>query len=212
MINERMTIDEAFQAYRSQFDFLETAKEKIKQFPFQEYLHVGFDAGLAKSHEYVYNMEYILPFELKETRFVGEYKPEGSPTYIKIDVPTEWARIHQAADQPYIKLPFRLTYRTDKKRWSIKCSAAYGPLSCSSKYQDKYRVFVNSDYSIMREANRVLSGDSRQKAAVSRKSDDLDFYIRLFQVMLPFLMKDELYAVKSILADAEMTKAINMLK
>ncbi len=212
MVNEHMTIDEAFQAYRSQFDFLETAKEKIKQFPFQEYLHVGFDTGLAKSHEYVYNMEYILPFELKDTRFEGEYKPAGSSAYIKIDVPTEWARIHQAAEHPYIKLPFRLTYRTDKKRWSIKCSAAYGPLSCSSKYQDKYRVSVNTDYSTVQEANRVLSGNSRQRAAVSRKSDDLDFYIRLFQVMLPFLMKDELYSVKSILSDAEMTKAINTLK
>lgn len=212
MINEHMTIDEAFQAYRSQFDFLETAKEKIKQFPFQEYLHVGFDTGLAKSHEYVYNMEYILPFELKETRFVGEYKPAGASSYIKIDVPTEWARIHQATKHPYIKLPFRLTYRTDKKRWSIKCSSAYGPLLCSGKYQDKYRVFVNTDYSTMQEVNKVLRGNSRQKAAVSRKSDDLDFYIRLFLVMLPFLMKDELYAVKSILADAETAKAINMLK
>lgn len=212
MINEHMTIDEAFQEYRSQFDFLETAKEKIKQFPFQEYLHVGFDAGLAKSHEYVYNMEYILPFELKDTRFVGEYRPVGSPAYIKIDVPTEWARMHQATEHPYIKLPFRLTYRTDKKRWSIKCSAAYGPLTCSGKYQDKYRVFVNTDYSTVQEVNKVLRGNSRQKAAVSRKSDDLDFYIRLFLVMLPFLMKDELYAVKSILSDAETTKAINTLK
>ena len=212
MINEHMTIDEAFQAYRTQFDFLETAKEKIKQFPFQEYLHVGFDAGLAKSHEYVYNLEYLLPFELKETRFVGEYKPEGSPTYIKIDVPTEWAKAHQATEHPYIKLSFRLTYRTDKKRWGIKCSEAYGPLLCSSKYQDKYRVFVNTDYSTMREVNKVLRGDARQKTAVSRKSADLDFYIRLFQVMLPFLMNDELYAVKSILSDAEMSKAINMLK
>jgi len=44
------------------------------------------------------------------------------------------------------------------------------------------------------------------------RSDDVGFYIKLFQMLLPFLMNDNLIGVRSILSDAANTKALNSLR
>jgi hypothetical protein len=110
-------------------------------------------------------------------------------------------------------MAFKLTYRSDKDQWSIKCSHVYATTTCKDKYND-YSVAVNHEYSTVAEANRVIGwgGDARNKSAVNRKSDDVGFYIKLFQQLLPFLMDDNLMGVRSILSDAANTKALNSLK
>ena len=209
MINSSLTLDEAFRIHKKQLDHLDAALEKIKEFPLSQYLHVGFDSGLAKATTFVYNLEYSLPFNLNDTRFYGYTKDSK----VNIDVPTSWVKEHLLCKHPVITLAFKLSYRSDKDQWSIKCSHVYATTTCKDKYND-YSVAVNHEYSTVAEANRVIGwgGDARNKNAVSRKSDDVGFYIKLFQMLLPFLMNDNLIGVRSILADAANTKALNSLR
>ena len=209
MINTHLTLDEAFRIHKNQIDHLDAALEKIKEFPFSQYLHVGFDSGLAKPTTFVYNLEYSLPLTLNDTKFYG-YKKDGKT---RIEVPTSWVKEHLLCKHPTVTLAFKLTYRSDKDQWSIKCSHVYASTTCKDKYND-YSVSVDYDYSVASEANKVIGwgSDSRNKTAVSRKSDDVGFYIKLFQMLLPFLMNDNLMGVRSILADAANTKVINSLK
>lgn len=208
MINTHLTLDEAFRIHKQQLNHLDAALEKIKEFPLSQYLHVGFDSGLAKATTFVYNLEYSLPFNLNDTRFYGYMKNSNN-----IDVPTSWAKEHLLCKHPIVSLAFKLTYRSDKDQWSIKCSHVYASTVCKDKYNG-YSVSVKHDYSVATEANRVIGwgSDSRNKTAVSRKSDDVGFYIKLFQMLLPPLMNDNLMGVRSILADAANTKALNSLK
>ncbi len=209
MINSTLTLDEAFRIHKKQLDHLDAALAKIKEFPFSQYLHVGFDAGLAKATTFVYNLEYCLPYTLNDTRFYG-YKKDSK---VNINVPTSWVKEHLFCKHPVVTLAFKLTYRSDKDQWSIKCSHVYATTTCKEKYND-YSVAVLHDYSVVSEANKVIGwgGDARNKNAVNRKSDDVGFYIKLFQLLLPFLMNDNLMGVRSILADAANTKALNSLK
>lgn len=209
MINSSLTLDEAFRIHKKQLDHLDAALAKIKEFPLSQYLHVGFDSGLAKATTFVYNLEYKLPFNLNDTRFYG-YKKDSK---VNIDVPTSWVKEHLFCKHPVITMAFKLTYRSDKDQWSIKCSHVYATTTCKDKYND-YSVAVNHEYSTVSEANRVIGwgGDARNKSAVNRKSDDVGFYIKLFQMLLPFLMNDNLMGVRSILSDAANTKALNSLK
>lgn len=71
MINTNLTLDEAFRLHKKQLDHLDAALAKIKEFPFSQYLHVGFDSGLTKATTFVYNLEYKLPFTLNDTQFIG---------------------------------------------------------------------------------------------------------------------------------------------
>lgn len=208
MLNLSLSLDEAFRIHKKQLDHLDAALAKIKEFPFSQYLHVGFDAGLAKATTFIYNLEYCLPYTLNDTKFYG-YK-KNSPD---IDVPTSWVKDHLYSKHPKVSLAFKLTYRSDKDQWSIKCSHVYASTVCKDKYND-YSVGVKHDYSVAGEANKVIGwgGDARNKNAVNRKSDDVGFYIKLFQVLLPFLMNDNLMGVRSILSDAANTKALNSLK
>ena len=209
MINSSLTLDEAFRIHKKQLDHLDAALEKIKEFPLSQYLHVGFDSGLAKATTFVYNLEYSLPFNLNDTRFYGYTKDSK----VNIDVPTSWVKEHLFCKHPVITLAFKLSYRSDKDQWSIKCSHVYATTTCKDKYNG-YSVVVNHEYSTVYEANRVIGwgGDARNKNAVSRKSDDVGFYIKLFQMLLPFLMNDNLMGVRSILSDAANTKALNSLR
>ena len=209
MINSTLTLDEAFRIHKKQLEHLDAALEKIKEFPFSQYLHVGFDAGLAKATTFVYNLEYCLPYTLNDTKFYGYMK--DSKVYI--DVPTSWVKEHLFCKRPVVTLGFKLSYRSDKDQWSIKCSHVYATTTCKDKYNG-YSVGVNLDYSVVSEANKVIGwgGDARNKNAVNRKSDDVGFYIKLFQLLLPFLMNDNLMGVRSILSDAANTKALNSLK
>lgn len=209
MINSNLTLDEAFRIHKKQLDHLDAALAKIKEFPLSQYLHVGFDSGLAKATTFVYNLEYCLPFTLNDTRFYCYTKNSK----INIDVPTSWVKEHLFCEHPVITLAFKLSYRSDKDQWSIKCSHVYATMTCKDKYNG-YSVVVNHEYSTVAEANRVIGwgGDSRNKNAVSRKSDDVGFYIKLFRMLLPFLMNDNLIGVRSILADAANIKALNSLK
>ena len=209
MINSNLTLDEAFRIHKKQLDHLDAALAKIKEFPLSHYLHVGFDSGLSKANTFVYNLEYCLPFNLNDTRFYGYTKDPK----INIDVPTSWVKEHLFCKHPVITLAFKLSYRSDKDQWSIKCSHVYATTTCKDKYNG-YSVAVNHDFSSVYEANRVIGwgGDARNKNAVSRKSDDVGFYIKLFQMLLPFLMNDNLIGVRSILADAANTKALNSLR
>lgn len=212
MINTNLTIDEAFQIYKKQLDMLETAKSKIKEFPFQEYLHVGFDAGLAKEETFIYNLEYKLPFTLNDTQFIGT--AVGAKRNLPdIKISQNWVKEHLAIKNPKISMGFKLTYRSDKNQWSIKCSQAYVPLHCKDHYGDYY-VTTDDDCSTIREVNKVIgyAANSKDRTSVARKSNDLGFYIRLFQVLIPFLMNDNLMATRSILSDASHTKLINSLK
>lgn len=213
MINTNLTIDEAFQIYKKQLDMLETAKSKIKEFPFQEYLHVGFDAGLAKEETFIYNLEYKLPFTLTDTQFVGT--AVGAKRNLPdIKISQNWVKEHLAIKNPKISMGFKLTYRSDKNQWSIKCSQAYVPLHCKEHYNTDYYVTTDDDCSTIREVNKVIgyAANSKDRTSVARKSNDLGFYIRLFQVLIPFLMNDNLMATRSILSDATHTKLINSLK
>ena len=209
MINSSLTLDEAFRIHKKQLDHLDAALEKIKEFPLSQYLHVGFDSGLAKATTFVYNLEYCLPFNLNDTRFYGYLKDSK----VNIDVPTSWVKEHLFTKHPVITLAFKLSYRSDKDQWSIKCSHVYATTGCKDKYLG-YSVNVNYEYSVASEANRVIGwgSNSRNKTAVSRKSDDVGFYIKLFQMLLPFLMNDNLMGVRSILSDAANTKALNSLR
>lgn len=209
MINTHLTLDEAFQIHKQQLNHLDAALEKIKEFPLSQYLHVGFDSGLAKATTFIYNLEYSLPLNLNDTRFYGYMKNSN----VNIDVPTSWAKEHLLCKHPTVTLAFKLTYRSDKDQWSIKCSHVYASTVCKDKYNG-YSVSVKHEYSVANEANRVIGwgSDSRNKTAVSRKSDDVGFYIKLFQMLLPHLMNDNLMGVRSILADAANTKALNSLK
>ena len=209
MINSSLTLDEAFRIHKKQLDHLDAALAKIKEFPFSQYLHVGFDAGLTKPTTFVYNLEYSLPLNLNDTRFYG-YKKDSKT---RITVPTSWVKEHLFCKHPIVKLAFKLTYCSDKDQWSIKCEHVYATTVCKDKYND-YSVGVNQDYSVTTEANKVIGwrGDARNKNAVNRKSNDVDFYIKLFQLLLPFLMNDNLMGVRSILSDAANTKALNSLK
>lgn len=209
MINSTLTLDEAFRIHKKQLDHLDAALEKIKEFPLSQYLHVGFDAGLAKATTFVYNLKYCLPFTLNDTRFYGYLKYSK----VNIDVPTSWVKDHLFCKHPVVTLAFKLTYHSDKDQWSIKCSHVYATTTCKDKYND-YSVAVNHDFSSVAEANRVIGRGSgaRNKNAVSRKSDDVGFYIKLFQMLLPFLMNDNIFGVRSILSDAVNTKALNSLK
>lgn len=209
MINSSLTLDEAFRIHKKQLDHLDAALAKIKEFPLSQYLHVGFDSGLAKATTFVYNLEYCLPYSLRDTRFYGYTKDPKD----RIEVPTSWAKEHLICKHPTVTLDFKLTYSSDKDQWSIKCSHVYASTCCKDKYLG-YSVNVNHDYSVATEANRVIGwgSNSRNKTAVSRKSDDIGFYIKLFQQLLPFLMDDNLMGVRSILSDAANTKALNSLK
>lgn len=50
MINSNLTLDEAFRLHKKQLDHLDAALAKIKEFPFSQYLHVGFDSGAYQGH------------------------------------------------------------------------------------------------------------------------------------------------------------------
>ena len=208
MLNLNLSLDEAFRIHKKQLEHLDAALAKIKEFPFSQYLHVGFDSGLAKATTFIYNLEYCLPYTLNDTKFYGYMKNADD-----IDVPTSWVKEHLFSKHPKVSLAFKLTYRSDKDQWSIKCSHVYASTVCKDKYNG-YSVGVKHDYSVASEANKVIGwgSDSRNKNAVSRKSDDIGFYIKLFQLLLPFLMNDNLMGVRSILADAANTKALNSLK
>lgn len=73
---------------------------------------------------------------------------------------------------------------------------------------------TDDDCSTIQEVNKVIGygANSKDRTSVARKSDDVGFYIKLFQVLLPFLMNDNIYGVRSILSDAVNTKALNSLK
>ena len=213
MINSNLTLDNAFRIYKKQLDHLDAALAKIKEFPFTQYLHVGFDSGLAKEETFIYNLEYKLPFTLNDTQFIGTVVGTKK-TLPEIKVPLEWVKEHLAIKNPKITLGFKLTYRSDKDQWSIKCSSAFAPLHCKEHYNTDYYVITDDDCSTLREVNKVIgySANSRDRTSVARKSDDLGFYIKLFQMLLPFLMNDNIYGVRSILADAANTKVLNSLK
>lgn len=213
MINTNLTLDEAFRLHKKQLDHLDAALAKIKEFPFSQYLHVGFDSGLAKATTFVYNLEYKLPFTLNDTQFIGT--AVGTKKNLPdVKVSQEWVKEHLAIKNPKVTLGFKLTYRSDKDQWSIKCSSAFVPLHCKGHYDIDYYVMTDDDCSTIREVNKVIGygANSKDRTSVARKSDDVGFYIKLFQVLLPFLMNDNIYGVRSILSDAANTKALNSLK
>ena len=213
MINSNLTLDEAFRLHKKQLDHLDAALAKIKEFPFSQYLHVGFDSGLTKATTFIYNLEYKLPFTLNDTQFIGT--AVGVKRYLPdVKVPQEWVKEHLAFKNPKVTLGFKLTYRSDKDQWSIKCSQAFAPLHCKGHYNTDYYVITDDDCSTIREVNNVIGygANSKDRTSVARKSDDVGFYIKLFQMLLPFLMNDNIYGVRSILSDAANTKALNSLK
>ena len=218
MINDHLTIDDAFQIMKDQLEFLETVQETIKRFPNQEYLHIGFDAGKLKSKEYVYNLEYKMPVNIMNTRFKGQVIEKKTYKVIEeINVPTvEVAEIlKDELRRRRTSFDFRLTYRPDKKTWGIKCGSVNVPLGWfSAVYKDKYRLVVDEQYSIQKELSKVIgwSADRRSRNAIGRKSNDIDFYIDMFSELIPAVLNDDVYAVRKVLTNASDSKAINLLK
>lgn len=218
MINDHLSIDDAFQIMKDQLEFLGTAREIIKRFPNQEYLHIGFDAGKLKSKEYVYNLEYKLPVHIINTKFKGQVVEKKTYKVIEeIVIPTEEVAemLEDELRRRRTTIDFRLTYRPDKKTWGIKCGSANVPLGWFSVvYKDKYRVVVDEQYSIQKELSKVIgwSADRKNRNAVARKSNDIDFYINMFAELIPALLNDDVYAVRKVLTTAADSKAINSLR
>ena len=220
MINNKMSIDEAFEENTKQFQLYEMARQLIKTFPHNDLLHVGFNAGRIKSNELSFNLEYSFPVTYSQTRFKGTHVDKDTKVVTETDVPYEWINV-EAKHMPNC-IDFILKYRIDKKEWTIK------PKCFSSNlyiYRRHYRKTINGklyEFSVDMETPedgiyktvQELIGwkaSAKEKNAVSRKTTDLDFFKALFDRLIPAIQNDDHYAVLRLAEDARNNRAIKIL-
>lgn len=220
MINNKMSIDEAFEENTKQFQLYEMARQLIKTFPHNELLHVGFNSGRIKSNELSFNLEYSFPVTYSQTRFKGTHVDKDTKVVTETDVPYEWINV-EAKHMPNC-IDFILKYRIDKKEWTIK------PKCFSSNlyiYRRHYRKMINGkqyefsvdmetpEDGIYKTVQKLIGwkASAKEKNAVSRKTTDLDFFKSLFERLIPAIQKDDHYAVLRLAEDARNNRAIKIL-
>lgn len=220
MINNNMSIDEAFEENTKQFQLYEMARQLIKTFPHNELLHVGFNSGRIKSNELSFNLEYSFPVTYSQTRFKGTHVDKDTKVVTETDVPYEWIN-GEVKHMPNL-IDFILKYRIDKKEWTIK------PKCFSSNlyiYRRHYRKTINGklfEFSVNMEipedgiyktVQELIgwSAKCKQKNSVARKTTDLDFFKSLFERLIPAIQNDDRYAVLRLAEDARNNRAIKIL-
>lgn len=220
MINNKMSIDEAFEENTKQFQLYEMARQLIKTFPHNELLHVGFNSGRIKSNELSFNLEYSFPVTYCQTKFKGSHVDKDTKVVTETDVPYEWIN-GEVKHMPNL-IDFILKYRIDKKEWTIK------PKCFSSNlyiYRRHYRKMINGklyEFSVNMEipedgiyktVQELIgwSAKCKLKNSVARKTTDLDFFKSLFDRLIPAIQNDDRYAVLRLAEDARNNRAIKIL-
>lgn len=224
MINANMTIDQAFDENAKLFQYYEHARKIIKEFPFQEYLHVGFGAGALKSNELTFNLEYSFVPTYSETKFRGSFQDENTKQWYYTDVPYEWVNDAVKA-QPNL-IDFQLKYRIDKDEWTIKPKYACMPSYINRKTYRKmergklieYNVRMiiqpkGEDDCIYNAVQNLIgySAESKATNAVARKTNDISFFKNLYARLIPAIKKDSLFEVLQLVQDAKNNRAIKIL-
>lgn len=220
MINNKMSIDEAFEENTKQYQLYEMARQLIKTFPHNDLLHVGFNSGRIKSNELSFNLEYSFPVTYSQTRFKGTHVDKDTKVVTETDVPYEWINV-EAKHSPNL-IDFALKYRIDKDEWTIK------PKCFSSNlyiYRRHYRKTINGklyefsvdmetpEDGIYKTVQELIGWSAKCKAknSVARKTTDLDFFKNLFDRLIPAIQNDDRYAVLRLAEDARNNRAIKIL-
>lgn len=220
MINNKMSIDEAFEENTKQYQLYEMARQLIKTFPHNELLHVGFNAGRIKSNELSFHLEYSFPVTYSQTTFTGTHTDKDTGVVTETDVPNEW--VNDATKHSPNLIDFVLKYRMDKDEWSIKPTCFVGNVYISRRH---YRKMINGklyefdvqmetpDDGIYRTVQTLIgwSAHRKLKNAVARKTTDLDFFKSLFDRLIPAIQNDDRYAVLRLAEDARNNRAIKIL-
>lgn len=220
MINNKMSIDEAFEENTKQYQLYEKARQLIKTFPHNEMLHVGFNAGRIKSNELSFHLEYSFPVTYSQTEFEGSHIDKDTKAITYTKVPLEWVN-DMTKHSPNL-IDFVLKYRIDKDEWSIKPTCFVGHTFVSRRL---YRKMINGKLyefnvqmvtpndGIYRTVQELIgwSAHRKQKNAVARKTTDLDFFKSLFERLIPAIQKDDRYAVLRLAEDARNNRAIKIL-
>ena len=224
MINATMTIDQAFDENAKLFQYYENARKIIKEFPFQEYLHVGFGAGAIKSNELTFNLEYSFVPTYCETKFTGYFQDKDTKQWYYTDVPYEW--VNNAVKLQPTLVDFQLKYRIDKDEWTIKQKCVCMPSYINRKTYRKMERGRMIDYSvrmviqkdgeddcIYNAVQNMLGYKAECKAtnAVARKTNDISFFKNLYTRLIPALKKDSLFEVLQLVQDAKNNRAIKIL-
>lgn len=220
MINNKMSIDEAFEENTKQYQLYEKARQLIKTFPHNEMLHVGFNAGRIKSNELSFHLEYSFPVTYSQTEFEGSHIDPDTKAITYTKVPLEW--VNDMTKRSPNLIDFVLKYRIDKDEWSIKPTCFVGHTFISRRL---YRKMINGklcefnvqmvtpDDGIYRTVQTLIgwSAHRKQKNSVARKTTDLDFFKSLFERLIPAIQKDDRYAVLRLAEDARNNRAIKIL-
>ena len=224
MINAKMTIDQAFDENAKLFSYYERARKIIKEFPFQEYLHIGFGAGALKSNELTFNLEYSFVPTYCETKFKGYFQDQDTKQWYYTDVPYEW--INDAVKAQPVLIDFQLKYRIDKDEWTIKPKCACMPSYINRKTYCKmergkpikYNVRMviqpkGEDDCIYNAVQKLIGYSAECKAtnSVARKTNDLSFFKNLYARLIPAIKKDSLFEVLQLVQDAKNDRAIKIL-
>lgn len=224
MINAKMTIDQAFDENAKLFQHYEKARKIIKEFPFQEYLHIGFGAGALKSNELTFNLEYSFLPTYCETPFRGYYQDKDTKQWFYTEVPYEW--INDAVKNQPTLIDFQLKYRIDKDEWTIKPKYVSMPSYINRKVFRKMegkrlieynvRMVIQKDCEddcIYNAVQKLVGYAAECKAsnAVARKTNDLSFFKNLYTRLIPAIKKDSLFEVLQLVQDAKNNRAIKIL-
>lgn len=220
MINNKMSIDEAFEENTKQYQLYEMAREFIKSFPHNELLHVGFNAGRIKSNELSFNLEYSFPVTYSQTEFEGSHVDPDTKAITYTKVPYEWVN-DMTKHSPNL-IDFTLKYRIDKKEWSVKPKCFSGNVYISRRLYRKmvngklieYTVqMVTPDDGIYKTVQELIGwkASAKEKNAVSRKTTDIEFFKSLFDRLIPAIQNDDRYAVLRLAEDARNNRAIKIL-
>ena len=220
MINNKMSIDEAFEENTKQFQLYEMARQLIKTFPHNELLHVGFNSGRIKSNELSFNLEYSFPVTYCQTQFKGTHVDKDTKVVTETDVPYEWIN-GEVKHMPNL-IDFILKYRIDKKEWTIKPKCFSSNLYIYRRHYRKtingklYEFSVNMEIpedGIYKTVQELIgwSAKCKQKNSVARKTTDLDFFKSLFDRLIPAIQNDDRYAVLRLAEDARNNRALKIL-
>ena len=224
MINASMTIDQAFDENAKLFQYYEQARKIIKEFPFQEYLHVGFGAGALKSNELTFNLEYSFVPTYCETQFKGYFQDKDTKQWYYTAVPYEW--INDVIKSQPTLIDFQLKYRIDKDEWTIKpkcvCMPSYINRKVFHKMEGKRLIDYNvkmviqkdgEDDCIYNAVQKLIGYSAKCKAAnaVARKTNDISFFKNLYTRLIPAIKKDSLFEVLQLVQDAKNNRAIKIL-
>lgn len=224
MINDKMTIDQAFDENAKLFQYYEHARKVIKEFPFQEYLHIGFGAGALKSNELTFNLEYNFVPTYCETKFKGYYQDKETNQWYYTDVPYEW--VNEALKHHSVLVDFQLKYRIDKDEWTIKpkyvCMPSYINRKVYRKMEHGRLIEYNVKMAIQQDGEadciynavqKLIGYSAKRKAtnSVARKTNDLSFFKNLYARLIPAIKKDSLFEVLQLVQDAKNNRAIKIL-